>query len=914
MRMGSRLTSALRTLLYKRRVETELDLEIRGYVDAITDEKIESGISPAEARRQALAECGGLEQVKQAVRDQRASTTVESVIQDIRYGLRQMRHNPAFTWTAVITLGLGIGATTAIFSAVYALLIRPLPYPGSSRLMEISMAWPKNNDYGQPLVSPDFVAAQSSLKSFSSIAGYVFSVFHGYSGDQNLTGTGNPLRVKVVGITVNLLPILHVTPAEGRNFLSSEDREGGPAVALLSHRLWESEFNSNSSIIGGSITLGEKAWTVVGVLPAHFIFPDPAIEPDVYIPAGLGASTSLATTEISFDAVQAIGQLRDGASIQQAQAELRLFAENRVKGYAPLFAGWAEGRQMLVEPLHRYLTGDARGPLLILLACVGAVLLIACANVANLQLARTVAREHEVALRGALGAGRLRLIRQFLVESLTLAVMAAVLGLGVAEAATWLIRQGGMPGEFSSGSYTAELLQAPFGKLSAAVQVNGWVLAFTAGLTLLTTVLFGLAPAIGASRTNLQTALQGSARRTSSGRQQRRLRSVLLMAEIGLAVVLLSGAGLLIRSFVNVLRNDSGFDPRQCLTAQIQRNRAEAPEKLSSFVQQLLPRLQALPGVQAAAIASALPHQSCIRTPRLAFGDGPPLSYLVQPRACSISVSPQYFRAAGTRVLQGRPFSDKDTADMAAIAIVNQAFARQYFNGDALGRQFRQLRDHTQGQDKYTRLTIVGLVENVRYDGLTGTVKPAIYRPFDQVPQKELDVLLRTTVAPASLASAMRKAVVDVDHDQPLFDVETMNERTSQSVAQQRLIMLLIASFAVLAMILAGVGIYGVFAYWVNQRRQEMGIRLALGSSRPELLRLVVMQAMRLILAGGVVGIAGAWFLDRLLASMLVGVKVHDPVSLSLAWALMTMIALLGSSLPARNAARTDLISVLHSE
>jgi putative ABC transport system permease protein len=779
--------------------------------------------------------------------------------------------------------------------------------------MEISMAWPKNNDYGVPLVSPDFVAAQSSLKSFSSVAGYFYNKFHGYSGDQNLTGTGKPVRVKVVGITANLLPMLHVTPAEGRNFLSSEDHEGGPAVALLSHRLWESEFNSSSGIIGGSITLGDKAWTVVGVLPAHFLFPDPAIEPDVYIPAGLSASTSLATTEISVESVQAIGQLRNGASIQQAQAELKVFAESRVKGYAALFAEWAEGRQMLVEPLHRYLTGNERQPLLILLACVGAVLLIACANVANLQLARTVAREHEVALRGALGAGRLRLIRQFLIESLTLATLAAVLGLGVAGTLTWVIRRGGMPGEFSSGAYTA-LLQAPFGKLSAAVQVNGWVLAFAAGLTLVTTILFGLAPAIGASRTDLQTALQGSARRTSPGRKQERLRRVLLMAEIGLAVVLLSGAGLLIRSFVNVLRNDSGFDPRQSLTAQIQRNRSEAPEKLSSFVEQLLPRLQALPGVQAAAIASALPHQSCLRTPRLVFGDGPPLSYMVQPRACAISVSPQYFRAAGTRVLQGRPFSNEDNADTTSVAIVNQAFARQYLNGDALGRQFRRLSDHIEGHDRYTRMTIVGIVENVRYGGLTGTVEPAIYLPFDRAPQRELNILLRTTLDPGLLASAMRKAVVDVDPEQPLFDVETMDARMSQTVAQRRLVMLLIGSFAVLAMILAGVGIYGVFAYWVNQRRQEMGIRLALGSSRPELLRLIVMQAMRLILAGGVVGIAGAWFLDRLLASMLVGVKVHDPISLSLAWVLMTGIALLGSSLPARNAARTDLISVLHSE
>jgi MacB-like periplasmic core domain len=293
--------------------------------------------------------------VKQAVRDQRASTTVESVLQDIRYGLRQMRHNPAFTWTAVITLGLGIGATTAIFSAVYALLIRPLPYPGSGRLMEISMAWPKEN--GGPLVSPDFVVAQSSLKSFSALAGSIFDPFHGYSGDQNLTGTVNPARVKVVGITANYLAVLHVTPAQGRNLLSSEDREGGPAVALLSHRLWETEFNSDPRIIGSSITLGGKAWTVVGVLPAHFIFPDPAVEPDVYIPSALSASTSLVSTEITVESVQTIGQLRDGVSVQQAQAELKLFGENRVKGYSPFFAQWAEGRRLLAEPLQHYLTG-----------------------------------------------------------------------------------------------------------------------------------------------------------------------------------------------------------------------------------------------------------------------------------------------------------------------------------------------------------------------------------------------------------------------------------------------------------------------------------------------------------------------------------------------------------------------------
>jgi predicted permease len=554
MGVASRLKSALRNMLHKERVESELNIEIRGYVDALAEEKIKSGVPPAEARRQTLAECGGLEQVKQAVRDERASTTVESTFQDIRYGLRQMRRNPAFAWTAVLTLGLGIGATAAIFSAVYALLIRPLPYPGSSRLMEISDAWPKNNRYGVPLISPDFVAAHSKLRSFESVAGFADW------NDRNLTGTGDPVRVRVVRITANFLPVLHVTPAEGRNFLSSEDRMGGPAVVLLSHRLWESKFDRDAGVIGRSITLEGKAWTVVGVLPAHFIFPDSAIEPDLYIPADLDSDTTL-TLNTQVLMMHVIGRLRDGANVQQAQAELKLFADTRAKGYPAFLKHWAKDRRIFAEPLHGYLTGDDRAPLLILLASVGAVLLIACANVANLQLARSVARQHEMALRGALGAGRLRLVRQFLVESLTLATMAAVPGLGIAVAVTWLIRRGGMPGELSSGSRLAELLQAPFGKLSAAVEVNGWVLAFTAGLALLTTILFGLAPVIGASRADLRTALQGAARRISSGRQQRRLRSVLLMAEIGLAVLLLTGAGLLIRSFVNVLRNDSGFDP-----------------------------------------------------------------------------------------------------------------------------------------------------------------------------------------------------------------------------------------------------------------------------------------------------------------------------------------------------------------
>jgi len=383
------------------------------------------------------------------------------------------------------------------------------------------------------------------------------------------------------------------------------------------------------------------------------------------------------------------------------------------------------------------------------------------------------------------------------------------------------------------------------------------------------------------------------------------------MAEIGLAVLLLTGAGLLIHSFVHVLQAGTGFDPHDCLTAKVQRNSSEEPAKTRAFAQQLLPRLKALPGVHVAAIGSALPLEEVYRGRTLAFGEGPPLPVGQHPGALSISISPEYFAATGTSLLQGRPFGDEDRAGSIPVAIVNQAFARKFLNGDALDKQFRI---NLHGHNIFTPITAVGIVQNVRYGGLEADIKPVIYLPFDQVPDSEVNILLRTTVEPDSLSSAVRKAVIAADPDQPLFDVETMEERVSESVAQQRLIMLLTASFAVLAMILAGVGIYGVFSYWVNQRRQEMGIRLALGSSRPALLRLILMQAMRLILAGGVFGLVGAWFLDRLLGSMLVGVQAHDPVSLSLAWVLMTVIALLGSSLPAMNAARTDPISVLHSE
>jgi predicted permease len=907
LRFLSRIKSAARNLFRRRQVESQLDEEVRSYVDMIADEKIASGMSASEARRTALAGVGGIEQVKQAVREHRAGTGIELLWQDTRYGLRQLRRNRGFTLTAVVTLGLGIGATTAIFSAVYSLLLRPLPFDDSKQLVYISSDFPTGR--WNTLLSPDFVAAQSGTRSFVQFAGYCKRVVN-----SNLTSGGDPIRVSQINVTANFFPTLGVLPQLGRNFSSNEDRRNGPPVILLSDRLWRNRFHADPGVVGKAVTLDDKAQTIIGVLPPHFSFPDLALEPDVYAAADLDPDNVL-TLRQSVLMMHAIARLRPGVSMEQAQAELQAFFLAHARGYPDPIARSLAGRQMVVEPLQRHLTGDDRKPLYILLVCVAAVLLIACANVANLQLARAVSRRHETALRGALGASRLRLIRQFLVESLILSSLAAVLGLTIAFVFTSLIRyEGTLDGsQMALHSRAAQLLRLPFGKLSVAVEVDGWVLAFTVGLALLTTLLFGLAPAISGTRTDLRNALQGPALRISSGRELRLLRHGLLVIEVGLAVVLLSSAGLLIRSFLNVLRYDSGFDPNNTLTGvtelsgQPYRSDSGA-ELIRGFVDRLLPRLKALPGVQAAAVTNALPLEPDMAATTIIFKDSP--GHL--PLAYRISVTPDYFRAVGTTIFRGHAFTTDDIEPR--VAIVNRAFANQFFAGDALGKRFVRYEDAQKNSDPSAWFTIVGIADDVRHNGLEHEVLPEFFVPMSQIPDPHIDIVLRTATDPASLANAMRQAVLAVNREQPLFDVQTMDQRVSDAIAQRRLIMLLIACFALLAVVLSAVGVYGVFAYSVTQRAHEMGIRLALGASRNALLRLIVMQAARLIALGGVLGVGTALALSRLLASLLVGVTPHDAVSFSLAWAMMTIVALSASTLPAADAARTDLMSVLHSE
>lgn len=661
--------------------------------------------------------------------------------------------------------------------------------------------------------------------------------------------------------------------------------------------------------------LNGKEHTIVGVLPAHFSFPDFVAEPDCYAPMPLDSDTNVSISKPSWP-MHVVARMRSDVSIEQAQAEIDTFFQARAKSYPAAMSKFSDGRRIIVVSLQDHVTGSERRPLYILLASVLAVLLIACANVANLQLARAVSRRHEIALRGALGASRARLIRQFLVESLVLSTFAAALGLMIAIAITAAVRHTGTLDTAQASSRTAQLLRLPFGKLSTVIQIDGWVLAFTVGLALVTTLLFGLAPAISSTRTDLRNTLQLAALRITSGREQRLLRHTLLIVEIGLAVVLLASAGLLIRSFINVLNYDSGFDSGNTLIGNTligYQSRDAYGMHIRSFVDQLLPRLHALPGVQTATIASAMPLESTMANTAIAF-EGVPLPPIgTWPTMSMISVTPEYFHVVGTTILQGRSFKDSDRDGAPLVTIVNHAFADRFFAGDALGKRFKGNFSGSTAYD-FKTFTVVGIADDVRHGGLETKVKPEAFLPMDQFPQGKISIAVRTEHDAGSFANVLRQAVTTVDSNQPLFDIQTMDQRVSDATAQRRLIMLLTACFALLAVVLSAVGVYGVFAYSVNQRKQEMGIRLALGASRRGLLRLVVMQAARLITTGGILGVGTALILNQLLASQLVGVTSHDAVSFSLAWVLMTLVALLASTIPAAQAARTDLVSTLHSE
>jgi putative ABC transport system permease protein len=882
-------------LVRRDRRDRELTEEIESNLQLHIADNMRTGMSAGEARRQALIVWGGVEWTKDAYRDQRGLPQFDTLLQDIRYALRGLRRSPGFALTAVLTLALGIGATTAIFSAVYALLLRPLPYRDPGRLVWVA-------EHGA-IAAPDMTAWRERGRPFEAVAGYVFNEY-------TLSGAGDTVRIPGAMVSFDFLSLLGVRPQMGRDFVPADGRPSSPAVALLSDNLWRERFSADPRVVGTALRLDGQPYTVAGVLPPRFRFPDMTNSPQVLIAMYTPSSSAFNTTEpLVF--LHVLARLRAGDSLASVRTELQSFQQARLHLYPAPLARMAEGWKLEIDPLQRHLAGDSRKPLIVLLAAVGLVLLIACANIANLQLVRAAARRHEVALRGALGAARTRIARQFLTESMVICALAASGGLAIGSLAIDAIRG----------------WQSPALPWLASVSLDPYVFGFTMGVALLAAVLFGAAPAITGSRANVMDALKTSSPGISGTRDHRVLRNTFVMGEIALALVLLIVAGLLLRSFRGLIRTDPGYDPRNVLTAKVQLPLEEgagplgepnAYQRTLAFAAEALPKLKALPGVKYVALAGRLPLQPNHTATMVWFGSAmPPRETWGNLRVPLIGVTSDFFRAMGTTIVQGRPFTVDDNESSPGVVIVNRAFARQFCPDGALGKRLRSMateRCAGCAPGKPAELEIVGIAADVHQQGLDRPAEPEIYVPFAQAPQSGFHVVLAANDNPGVLAAPLRSTVFALNHQTPVYDVATLKQRLSESLAQRRLTVFLLSTFAVLALMLAAIGVYGVISYAVLQRTQEIGIRMALGATREGVMRLILQQLARIILLGSAAGLVLAVALSGVLSGLLYGVKPRDITAFALSWIMLTAIALLAGVAPTLRAMRADPCVALRYE
>jgi predicted permease len=889
------LGSRLREFFRKVPVDQEVDEEFAFHVEMRARELIAGGVSPTEARATALRRFGDIEQVKRTCRDlgeqrdrrmRRAELSTE-LRQDVRYALRTLRKSPAFALIAVLTLALGIAANTAIFSVVDAVLLRPLPYADADRLVSI---W---NSYAEPqlpraALSPadfaDFSEQHAGFTAMSALA----------DRNVNLTGHDEPQRLQSYVVSPNFFRVLGVRALLGRTFLDEEGVGGRDRVAVLSHDLWRRTFGADSGVVGRTIQLSGTPHTVVGVMPPGVRFPD---APSFLFPERaelwLPFSWERRRAEPRGDQfLRGIGRLGPGVTLERARQDLAVIAA-RLRAQYPDTYRAEYGWMPVLVPMREQILGDSRPALLVLLGAVAFVLLIACANVANLTLARGAGRRKEIALRTALGAGRARLVRQLLTESVVLSAMGGALGLLLA---VWLVR------------VLARLGPEDIPRLAnAGVDVR--VLGFTLAVTLLTGIVFGLVPALQQSRTDVQGALKDGGRGASEGAPRHRLRGTLVVAEVALAVVVLVGAGLLLRSFVRLQRVDPGFDARGVLTMQLSlpRTRYEGESQVAAFYTRLLDRLATLPGVSSAGAVHPLPLG----------GDGWGASFLVEgqpvaageafPHADFAAVTPHYFRSMGIPLVAGRVFTARDDAGAPPVVVVDASLARQYWpRENPIGKRL-----NLAGQPDSVWSTVVGVVGHVRSGTLQQAGEPQIYLSYFQDVRGTMSVTIRGSGDPMRLATSVRDVVRSLDADQPIAKMRVMDDIVARTTARQRFNLLLLSTFAASALLLAAVGIYGVTSYAVGQRTNEIGVRLALGALPGDVLSLVVGQGMRLVLLGVALGVAAALAVSRLMAGLLYGVGAADVATYVAIGALLSVVALLACYLPARRATHVDPATAL---
>jgi putative ABC transport system permease protein len=812
--------------------------------------------------------------------------------QDIRYGARTLLKSPGFTLVAVLTLALGIGVTTAIFSVVNFVLLRPLNYANPDQLV---MIWERNLKKGwseSPNSFGNFVDFRDSAKSVD-VAAFTDTNF-------NVTGGEQPERVAGLRVSANLFSMLGVNPLRGRWFAPQEDKPGAGHVLILSYGLWQRSFGGNPNLVNQTVQVNGQSYTVIGVMPPTFKFPpsfsatvvgseETVTNADLWVP--------LTTDDVplvrDIRNLKMIGRLKPGVTAPQAQAEINAIASRLDKEYPDVNSGI----ESHVIPLHEQVTGDIRLALLVLMAAVGFVLLIACANVANLLLAKATSRQKEVAIRTAIGANRLRILRQLLTESILLGLLGGLLGLLFAIVGTKSL---------------IAFVTADIPRLKD-FSFDSKVLLFTLAISLLTSLVFGLVPAIDASNPNLNEALKEGGRSSGGGSGRNRLRSFLVIAEVALAVVLVTASGLMFRSFVRLQRVNPGFNPENVVTLEIELPEApyRAEQQQRVFQQQLLQKIQSIPGVQYASTVDNLPFSGNANISSFTIEGRPIPAATERPRAFYRVISPDYFSTMGIPLSRGNQFTDRDSADVPGAAIINDAAVRKYWPGeDPLGKRIKRGRP----ESKNPWLTIVGTVGSANQLSLREDTQPEIYVPYLQNTSRTFTLAARTSSDPRTLAGSIRKEVWAIDKELPVSNMKLMDELISNSVAQPRFYVILLSVFAGLALILAAVGVYGVMSYSVTLRTRDIGIRMALGAKPVDIFKHVIGQALMLGLIGLGIGIILAIASTRLMSSLLYGINATDPVTLGATSLVLLAVALLASYIPARRATKVDPMVTLRYE
>lgn len=871
--------------------EQEMAEELESHLEMQIEDNRRSGMTPQEARRQALIKLGGLEQTKEIYRDRLSLPFLETLFQDLRYGLRMLAKDPGFTLVAVVTLALGIAANSTIFSLVNGLMLRPPRIKDPGRVVAILTTEPAKGGYGwdqNPVSAPDFVAWREQSNSFD---GMVASELNDFA----LTGEGEPERLVGMRVSADYFHVLGVDAALGRTFLPGEDQAGHAQLVILSHGLWQRRFASDPKVIGKIARLNGESYTVAGIMPNRFRIG--YYGPQLWTPLVFPPERLLPATR-SAHSLSVLARLKPGVSVETANAEMATLAQRAEQTYPGTTQGW--GARAMV--LQKYLADEFKVFMRIQMSAVLLVLLIACSNIASLQLTRATGRQTEIAVRTALGASRFRLVRQLMVESLLVALLGGGLGLLLACWGVSALRNG-----LNWGDYVSQM--------ALEISIDRNVLAYTVGISVLAAIVFGLAPAIHQTALNLHVTLKEGGRTTSQGRARHRAHSVLVTAQVALALPLLTGAGLMTWGFLHEIYAGFGIDPKQVLTAGIRLSNAQYkdPSKQVAFFHEAIEHLEALPGVISAGGTTTLVALEEARVVTFSIEGQAVLPRKERAKADYFVISPRYLGTLRVPLLRGRSFVSHDNAQAPPVAVVNQAFVRRYFpNEEPLGKH---LRLDTGDSDRPDWSEIVGVVGNVGFFSEDWEEQPQVYEPYLQRPSAAMTLLVRTTSEPADFAPLLRRAILDVDGEQPVTRVQTMEQVVAYSRSAGVIVITLLGSFAGLALAMAMVGVFGVMAYTVAQRTHEIGIRMALGAQRSDVLRMIARKGFVLGAIGVGIGLALAAPLVLLPTGLAPGMPFDQRATVALAaGVLLWLVALLASYIPARRATTVDPTVALRCE